>query len=243
MNLAGRVALITGAARRLGQAISLRLAESGVSMAVHHHTSSDEADATVRLCRERGVAAESFACDLADSVATAALVPSVLARFGRLDILINNASRFTPQRIDDFSVEEWNRTLAINTTAPMILAHAARAALRQNGGRIVNLCDAATSHPWPGHLAYIVSKGALDTLTMALARAMAPEVNVVGVAPGIAEFPPDYDAASRARLIERIPLKRAGTPEDIAASVHFLLEKGDFITGTIVNVDGGRSIA
>lgn len=243
MNLQGRVALITGAGRRLGRSIALRLAEGGVSIGVHFHTSADDAAETGAHCRKFGVEAEIFPCDLADGASTQALVPSVLARFGRLDILVSNASRFTPQRLDEFTLEEWNRTLAINTTAPMILAHAARDALRKAGGRIVNLCDAATGHPAPMHLPYSVSKGALDTLTRVLARAFAPDVNVVGVAPGIAEFPPEYDAALRTRLIDKIPLRRAGTPEDIAETVRFLLEQGDFITGTIVNVDGGRSIA
>lgn len=243
MKLEQRVALVTGSARRLGRAIALRLADSGMPLALHYHSSQTDAEQTAAQCRARGVAAELFACDLADSTATAALVPRVLERFGRLDVLVNNAARFTPQRLDDFTPAEWEQTLAINLTAPLLLSFAARDALRAARGRIVNLCDAATAHPAPGHLAYIVSKGALDTLTRVLARAFAPDVNVVGVAPGIAAFPPDYDAAKQARLTGQVPLRRVGTPEDIAALVHFLLESGDFITGAIVPVDGGRAIA
>jgi len=123
-----------------------------------------------------------------------------------------------------------------------VLAHAARDALRQARGRIVNLSDAATARFWPDHVAYIVSKAALDALTGVLARALAPEVNVVGVAPGVAAWPEHYDQATRDRLTARVPLQRAGGPEDIAAAVHFLLTEGDYITGVVLPVDGGRRL-
>jgi pteridine reductase len=144
--------------------------------------------------------------------------------------------------LEQFTVADWERTLRINLTAPMVLAHAARDALRQAGGRIINLCDAAIRRPWRGHLAYIVSKGALETLTQVLARAFAPEVNVAGVAPGVAAWPDEYDQATRQQLTARIPLRRPGSPDDIAAAVHFLLRDGDYITGAVLPVDGGRHL-
>lgn len=239
MELEGRVALVTGASRRVGRAIVLRLAQAECHIALHCRTSQAEAEATAAACRATGVRAEVFPADLADAAATAALVPAVLNHFGRLDILVNNASVFEPMTIDDFNPAEWDRTLRVNLTAPMQLVHAARPALEQAGGRVINVGDAATARARAGHLAYHVSKAALDTLTRLLARALAPRVNVVGIAPGVAVWPEHYDAATRARLIASIPLRRAGTPEDIAAAVHFVLRNGDYITGAIIPVDGG----
>ncbi len=243
MELEERVVLVTGAARRVGRAIALRLARAGCQVAVHYLASEPQAQETAAACRQAGARAELFRADLADAADTARLVPAVLAQFGRLDVLVNNAAVFEPMRLDAFTLDSWERTLRINLTAPMILAHAARDALTQAGGRVVNLCDVATQRPWPGHLAYIVSKGGLDTLTRVLARALAPRVNVVGIAPGVAAWPADYDDAARARLTAQIPLRRAGTEEDVAATVHFVLRDGDYISGAIIPVDGGRHVA
>ncbi len=242
MKLAGKVALVTGAARRVGRAIALQLAAARCKTAVHYNTSADEAADVVSACRREGVDAEAFQADLADREAPVRLVRDVLARFGRLDALVNNASAFAPMSITDFNLHAWDQTLRVNLTAPMVLAVAAREALEQSGGCVVNITDAATTHPWPDHLAYIVSKGALDTLTKALARGLAPNVRVVGVAPGVAAWPTAYDDETRERLTRRIPLGRAGKPEDIAAAVQFLLTAGDYITGAILPVDGGRQI-
>lgn len=243
MNLAGRVVLVTGAARRVGRAIAIRLAQAGARVAVHYHRLADDADETVQHCRAAGVEAEAFCADLADLDTAAGLPPAVLKRFGALDILVNNASVFERMTMDQFNVDDWERTLRINLTAPMVLAHAARDTLRAAGGRVVNLIDAALAHPWPAHLAYMTSKGALETLTRTLARALAPEVNVVGIAPGVADWPDEYDAEMRAHLTAKIPLKRAGSPQGIAAAVHFVLAEGDYITGAILPVDGGRHLA
>lgn len=243
MKIEGRVALVTGAARRIGRAIAERLAQNGCHSALHYLNSAAEARAAAEACRAYGVEAETFCADLQDPAAAARLVEDVLRRFGRLDVLINNASVFEPMTLEAFSVADWERVLRINLTAPLVLTHAARHALQAAGGRVVNLCDAATGQPWPGHLAYIVSKGALDTLTRALAKALAPAVNVVGVAPGVAAWPQHYDPQIRERLTAKIPLRRAGAAEDIAATVLFLLRDGDYITGAIVPVDGGRHLA
>lgn len=242
MELADRVVLVTGAARRVGRAIALRLAGAGCRIAVHCHQSAADAGRTAADCRAAGGQAEVFTADLADAGAAAGLVRAVAARFGRLDVLVNNASVFEPMSFAQFTVPDWERALRINVTAPMILAHAAGAALRAAGGRIVNLCDAATARPWADHLAYMVSKAALEMLTRLLARALAPDVNVVGIAPGAVAWPEHYDEAKRERLTARIPLRRAGVPEDIAAAVHFVLSAGDYITGAIIPVDGGRHV-
>ncbi len=242
MDLENRVALVTGAARRVGRAIAVRLAQAGCRVAVHFHTSEQQARETRERCGQSGRPAEMFRADLADPLAARGLVDDVLHRFGRLDVLVNNAALFERMTIEQFDPAAWERTLRVNLTAPMVLTAAAAAALRAAGGRVVNLCDVAVRRAWPDHLAYIVSKGALETLTRALARALAPEVNVVGVAPGVAAWPEHYSAEIRARLTARIPLARPGSVEDIAAAVHFLLREGDYITGAILPVDGGRHV-
>lgn len=242
MDLRGKNALITGAARRVGRAIAMRLAQSGCNVCLHFHRSREEADETARACQALGVKAVCLPADLAEPVACRKLVANYFEHHNGLDVLINNASLFEPMRLDAFDVAAWNRTLQVNLTAPMILVHAARDALRTSRGRVVNLCDAAVARPWPDHLAYIVSKGALETLTKALARALAPEVNVVGVAPGVADWPDQYDVATRQRLTRKIPLRRPGTPDDIASAVHYLVTEGDYVTGAILTVDGGRAV-
>ncbi len=243
MELRDKAALITGGARRIGRAIALRLARSGCRIAIHYRDSEEEALKTASECRQAGVVAEILRADLADVGQTEQVPPRVVEKLGRLDFLINNASIFEPMTVETFNPANWDRTMRINLTAPMILTCAARTALRAGGcGRVVNLCDAAAKRPWPGHLAYATSKGALETLTMALARALAPEVHVVGIAPGVAAWSDDYDQAARERLTARIPLKRAGTAEEIAAAVHFVLSQGDYLTGTILTIDGGRSL-
>lgn len=243
MELEERVILVTGAARRVGRAIALRLARAGCRLAVHYRHSADEAAATAGACSATGGAAAAFPANLEDPAAAAGLVRDVLARFGRLDVLVNNAAVFTGMRLEDFDLAEWERTLRVNLTAPLVLTQAAAAALREVRGRVVNVCDAAAAQAWRTHLAYGVSKAGLEALTRALARALAPEVNVVGVAPGIVDWPEHYDEQERSRLTARIPLRRAGRPADVAEAVHFLLRDGDYITGAILPIDGGRRLA
>ncbi|MBK8914211.1 MAG: SDR family oxidoreductase [Phycisphaerales bacterium] len=242
MQLRGSTALITGASRRIGRAIAERLADAGCNLALHCRTADQYAAACRDACAARGVRVITLDADLSDPAAAAQLPQRAIAEFGRLDVLINNASTFEPMSLADFSVDRWQRDLAVNLTAPMILAHAAAAALRAARGRIINLCDAAAERPWPAYLSYCTSKAALESLTRSLALAMAPEVCVVGVAPGVALWPDSMDSAARERLLSRIPLRRAGEPKDIAELVHFLLEHGDYITGQVLRVDGGRAL-
>lgn len=243
MNLDRRAALVTGAGRRVGRAIALRLAAAGCRIAVHYHHSASDAAETVRLCRGVGVEAEAFQADLGESASIEPLVESVCARFGRLDFLVNNASVFEEMTLETFDLAAWDGCLRVNLTAPLLLTRAAAPQLRRNNGSVINLCDISTARPWPDHLAYMASKGGLETLTLALAKALAPDVCVVGIAPGVAAWPENYDQAMRERFMQRIPLARAGTPEDIAALAHFLLAEGRYITGAIIPVDGGRRIS
>lgn len=243
MELSGRVALITGGAKRVGRAIAQRLARAGCHLAIHHRASADAARQTGIECQQAGVQVMLPSGDLADAQTPDLLVQQVLERFGRLDVLINNASMFEPMTLADFTMEAFEKTLRVNLTAPAALAHAARDVLRSTRGRIVNLCDAMSQRPGPGYLAYMASKAGLEALTKSLARALAPDVNVVGIAPGVVDWPEDYAPALREKLTARIPLGRAGTPEDVAAAVHFVLAEGDYLTGVILPIDGGRSTA
>lgn len=242
MQLDGRVVLVTGGARRIGRAIAERLARAGCSIALHYRNAAADAGNVVAVCGDGGATAASFCADLADPEACQALVREVIARCGRLDVIVNNAAIFERMPIDEFDPSAWNRTLAVNLTAPLALVHAGRDELRRRRGCVVNLSDAATSRAWPDHLAYIVSKGALDTLTRVLARALAPEVNVVGIAPGVAAWPDDYSDERRAQLTAKIPLGRAGSAEEIAAAVEFVLRDGDYISGATLPIDGGRHV-
>jgi len=243
VDLTGKRALVTGAAKRVGRAIALELAGAGCDVAVHYWSSEDEA---VGL-REQITAVGRRCClvrgDLGDPDTPGRLVDETVAALGGLDILVNNASVFGRMALEDFDPGEWERDLRVNLTAVAGMCHHARAHLLEGaGGKIVNLCDIAAERPWKGHLAYCVSKAGIVCLTKALARELAPKVQVNGVAPGIAVFPEYYDEATRQALIGRVPLKRAGSPVDVAATVRFLVERGDYITGQIIPVDGGRSI-
>ncbi len=238
-----KVALVTGAARRVGRAIALELARAGYDVAVHHHRShadaaslGDEIAAVGRrVCLVQG--------DLADADAPARMVAESVRQLGRLDVLVNSAAVFGRMSLEQFDRDAWQRELDVNLTAAAALCHHARPHLAADGvGRIVNICDISADRPWPGHLAYCVSKAGLVCLTKALARGLAPDILVNGVAPGIAVFPDDYDAKVRSRLTAQVPLGRTGQPEDVAAVVRFLVEDGCYITGQVINVDGGRSI-
>ncbi|MBI4718285.1 MAG: SDR family oxidoreductase [Planctomycetes bacterium] len=247
MRLENTVALVTGGAKRVGRAISLELARGGCDVAVHFRTSGAEAGAVAEKVRELGRRATTVSGDLSLTDEWPALIGRTVQQLGRLDILINSASEFRldgAATVDAFRPESWDRMLRVNLTAPMALCHYARPHLAARGcGRIINLTDVSAERPWPDHLAYCCSKAGLTALTRALARALAPDVMVNAIAPGIAIFPDDYSAEQRSRLVAQVPLRRAGTPEDVARVARALLESGDYVSGEIIHVDGGRHVA
>ncbi|MBI4512133.1 MAG: SDR family oxidoreductase [Deltaproteobacteria bacterium] len=237
------VALVTGAARRVGKAISCELAAHGMAVAVHFHASSAEADALVADLVRDGRVARAFQGDLARPADCDKLIDDVLAWQGRLDVLCNNASVFRKFPFtggDDREWEDaWRDSLDVNLLAPARLVRRAAPALSREGGVVVNLLDIGAWQAWPGFAHYGVAKAGLAWLTKTLAVALAPHVRVVGVAPGIAEFPEDMNMATRARLVAAVPLARAGTPEDIAQAVRYLVG-ANYVNGTVLVVDGGR---
>jgi pteridine reductase len=243
---AGKVALVTGASRRVGRAIATELCASGFSVAVHHHASGDEARALCEELGQRGGAARAFAADLRDPAASGALIDDVLAWQGRLEVLVNNAAVF--QRVplldgDDATWEQaWQEALSLNLLAPARLVRKAAPALRRAGGVVVSITDIAAEQAWPNYAHYGAAKAGLSWLVRAAAVALAPEARSVGVAPGIAEFPQDFGQDARQKLVGKVPLKRAGTPEDIARAVAYLVS-ATYVTGTVLVVDGGRLVA
>jgi len=237
-----RVALVTGAARRVGREIALELSRTGYDIAVHYRSSRDDAESLADAIRRAGRRAELLPADLALHSAAAALVGQCIASLGRLDVLVNNAAIFERSDPAAFDPNAWQRTLNINLTAPAALCHAA-AARMTDGGAIINLADISADRPLPGYLAYCVSKAGVVALTRGLARALAPRVRVNAVAPGVAEWPPDYSDELKRSIVARVPMQRAGTPADVAAAVRFLAHDASYVTGVILPVDGGRSVA
>ena len=243
MHCVGTTALVTGAAKRVGRAIALELAAAGCDVAVHYHTSRDEAEAVAEEIRDRGRRALTVAGDLSNPNAPAAMVKDVLDEWSHLNVLVNNASVFEPDPAGLEDLAHWQRMFQVNAIAPARLMAEAAPALAANGtGKVINLSDISAQHPWAGYQAYCASKAAMDNLTRSWARKLAPAVQVNGIAPGIAAFPDHYDEARRRKLIEAVPLGCAGTPEGIAHAARFFVEHGDYITGQIINVDGGRSL-
>lgn len=241
------VALVTGAAVRVGRAIAVELAQAGYDIALHFHRSAEAAEAAAHHIHSRGRRCTLHAFDLAEPESPQRLIKETAEQHGRLDVLVNNAAVFEAaggDSIESFDPAVWEHLLRINLIAPAALCHHATPHLRASrSGSIVNLCDVAAEHPWANHLAYCASKAGLVSLTRSLARALAPQVRVNAVAPGIAAFPEHYAAETRARLIARVPMKRSGTPEDVAGVVRFLVVEGAYVTGQVWSVDGGRSLA
>lgn len=240
---AGRVALVTGGARRVGRAVVERLADHGFDVAFTYHASRDEAIALAERLRARGRRALAIAADLTDpQPAAEAVVRQLVAEFDRLDLLVNNASLYEPAGLDATTLELARRMMAIHYEAPLLLSQKLAARLRGARGHIVNMADLLAERPWPQYLAYCASKAALVNLTLSLARELAPEVTANAIAPGVVAWPDDYPEDDRQRYLKRIPLARPGTPEDVAALVLFLATEGSYLTGQVLRLDGGRSI-
>ena len=240
----GRVALVTGAARRIGAAVARTLHRRGLSVAVHYRTSRDDARSLAgALDRERPGAAAAFGCDLLDPGAPERLVSEVVARFGALDVLVNNASSFYPTPIGTTTEAEWDDLVGTNLKAPFFVTRAAARFLAAHRGCVVNLADVHGRNPIAGHPVYCSAKAGLIMLTRALALELAPEVRVNAVAPGIALWSEhDRDATARARAVEAVPMRRIGSAEEVADAVAWLALDALYTTGEVLAVDGGRGI-
>lgn len=238
------VALITGAARRVGAVIARTLHAAGYDLALHYRHSRDEMDALIgELESARADSTLALQADLADLPRIPSLIERTIARFGRLDALINNASAFYPTPFGTITASQWDELFAGNARAPLFLAQAAAPHLKQARGAIVNIVDIYAQRPLPQHAVYCMSKATLAMATLALAQELGPEVRVNGVAPGAVLWPENKDDADHEHILARTPLQRAGTPEDVAGAVLWLLRDAGYVTGEIVRVDGGRALS
>lgn len=239
------VALVTGGARRVGASIARTLHAAGYDLALHYRHSADEAVALLgELEHARAGSTLAVRADLAAVDRLPALVEQVLGRFGQLDALVNNASAFFPTPVGSATPAQWDELFASNARAPFFLTQAAGPALREARGAIVNLVDIYAKRALAGHPIYVMAKAALAAMTRTLAQDLAPEVRVNGVAPGAVLWPSDgKDYDERTSMLARTPLQRAGTPEDVASAVLWLLRDAPFVTGQIIGVDGGRTVS
>ena len=239
------VVLITGAAKRVGATIARALHAAGYDLALHYRRSRAEVDALcAELERARPGSTLAIRAELADGERLPAIVHDCVERFGRLDALVNNASAFFPTPIGEVTAAQWDDLFASNARAPLFLSQAAAPHLRRARGAIVNLLDVYAQRPLAGHVVYCMAKAALSMLTLALAKDLAPDVRVNAVAPGVVLWPEGGKPfADQAALIARTPLRRAGSPDDVAAAVLFLIRDAAFTTGQVIAVDGGRSLA
>jgi pteridine reductase len=242
----GKTVLITGGAKRVGAAICRRLHTAGANLLLHYRASAGEARLLqAELNHVRADSVALIQADLLEVAKLPSLVDQTLQRFGRLDALVNNASSFYATGIGEISAAQWEDLVGTNLRAPLFLAQAAAPALRKTQGAIVNITDIHADRPLKGYVVYSVAKAGLAGLTRSLARELAPEIRVNALAPGPVLWPDDgsFDELARQRIITNTPLRREGTPEDIATTVYFLLAEATYVTGETIAVDGGRHIA
>ena len=239
-----RVALVTGGAKRVGRAIVERLADSGgFDVAFTYYHSGSHADDLARKYEAGPARVVRIAANLDDPETFVPAVAQDFQRaFDRLDVLVHNASAYEPSGLEQTSLEQIRRFNAVHLESPLLLTQALAPMLRTSKGHVINMVDLLAERPWPKYLAYCASKAALQNLTLGLARALAPDCTVNGIAPGVVEWPDDYPQEEKDKYLKRVPLARAGTPQDVANLVHFLVTEGTYMTGQILRVDGGRSI-
>jgi NAD(P)-dependent dehydrogenase (short-subunit alcohol dehydrogenase family) len=226
----------------VGQAIAIGLAQAGCDVAVHYHGSAEGAQETARAIEQAGRRAELVQADLSDAAAARRLPDEAARALSRLDIVVNSAAIMVREPVEDVTPESWDATLDLNLRAMFFVSQGAIAHLRRSKGKIVNLADLAGLEPWPDYVTHCVSKAGVIMLTKALARALAPDIAVNAIAPGAVLLPDEWDEKSRAHIQATTPLERLGSPADVVAAVKFLLAGTDYVTGTILVVDGGRLI-
>ena len=235
----GQVALVTGAAKRIGRSIALRVAADGADVVVNYSSSKAEAESVVREIESLGRRAVAIRADVSRRAEVVQLFAEVESKFGRLDILVNNVGTFFSAKFEDLTDEQWDRIMNVNLKSQLLCAQAAAPMMKRQGrGHIINLSSLGGLLAWPAYTHYCVSKAGVIMLTKCLARALGPEILVNSVAPGTIEFPgeaPDED------YVKRVPLHRTGTGDDIADAVAYFAAS-DFVTGQILAVDGGRAL-
>lgn len=244
MEIQGKTALVTGAAKRIGRAIALMLAGEGMNLILHYRHSYREACETAEAARRSGGRVHLVRADLENFSEINSLIRKSFRISPRIHLLVNNASLFYPVPFGRIGEKEWNQFFDVNLKAPFFLAQALGLRMvRQKEGKIINLVDWAAAHPAPPYLPYGASKAALAAVTQGLAKALAPYVQVNAIAPGPILPARGSSAEENRKILKRTPLKRFGSPQDIAEAVRFLVKSTDFITGALLPVDGGNLIA
>lgn len=237
--LAGKVALITGGAKRLGRASALALAEAGADLAITYLSSRREAEKTARELRTFGVRAIAISCDVTDEKSVRAAVKQTVRKLGGLDILVNNAANYETVEFEKLTLRQWDAIFATNTRGPFLVSREALPYLRRRKGKIINMGSLGGLQAWAMHAHYCSSKAALHMLTRCMAKALAPEIAVNAVAPGMIDLGEKSAAKFMKRMAKQTPMQRNGTGEEIAAAVLFFATAPHFITGQILAVDGG----
>jgi len=243
-SLAGKTALITGAARRIGAATAATLHDAGANIAIHcRGSASAAAELSGSLNRLRADSARVFPADLLAAEAPTTLVESVVEWSGQLDVLVNNASSFYPTPVGSITDAQWDDLIGSNLKAPLFLSQAARPHLKARRGVIINIVDIHAQRPLPNHAVYGSAKAGLAMLTRSLARDLAPEIRVNGISPGAILWPENgMSRETRDLILRQIPLGRTGHPQDVADGVLYLVRDAHYVTGQILAIDGGRSI-
>ena len=240
--LQGKVALVTGAAKRLGKASALALAGAGASIAITYLRSKGEADETLEEIQSLGVRGIALRCDVTDKASVRRAVKSVVQRFGGIDILVNNAGNYQTVQFEQLSLKRWDAIFASNVRGPFLVSQECLKYLRKREGKIIHMGSLGGLRAWATHVHYCSSKAALHMLTKAMAKALAPEIAVNCVAPGMIDLGDPNAAAFMRRMAQQTPMQRNGTGEDIAAAVLFFATAPHFITGQILCVDGGLGL-
>ena len=241
MKLKGKVVLITGAAVRVGKAIAMELASGGAHILIHYHKSEGPARQLATSLKKYRVKTALLQADMSDVNQISRLAEEAELVLGRVDVLVNSASAYFKTLVPDVTAAQWDTLMNTNLRGPFFLAQRLGAAMKRRGsGKIINIADWAGMRPYSGYLPYCISKAGVITMTQGLAKAFAPEVQVLAIAPGPILLPPDETEASRKAIIQATPLKRIGHPSDIAKTIRFLIEGTDFMTGALIPVDGGR---
>ena len=237
--LQGKTALVTGGARRLGHASALALAHAGANVAITYRESARDASRTVAALRAAGVKAAAISCDVTDENSVRSMIREVTREFGRLDILLNNAANYNTADFEKITLAQWDGIFASNVRGPFLVSREALPALRKSKGKIINMGSLGGLRPWSDHAHYCSSKAALHMLTRVMSKALAPEIAVNAVAPGMIDLDEKAAAAFMRKMAKKTPMRRNGKGSEIAEAVLFFAQAPHFITGQILAVDGG----
>ena len=243
MQLANKRALITGGGRGLGRAIAQRLGGAGMDIALHYKDSAEQAEQTAKEIEQLSRRCLAVPADLGSNQEIDKMLEQIRSDLGPIDVLVNNAAIFVLMRLDEFEAAVWQEIFEVNVFGPAALSQRVGRQMKIRGsGKIINILDIAAERPFASHAGYCASKAALSSLTKSWAKALAPEVQVNAVAPGIIDWPDFFNEAQRRSYIQRTPLGRTGAYDDVAQTVLFLVKEASFVTGQIISVDGGRTL-